>query len=109
MNFDEYMKLAWNTAIYPKAGDNLYYPTLGLSGEAGEVANKVKKVMRDFNDVMNDDLREAIKDELGDTLWYVAALCIELGVTMDDVAECNIKKLRDRKTLNKIKGSGDKR
>jgi len=83
----------------------VFYPTLGLSGEAGEVANKVKKVMRgdsgaDFS---------CVPDELGDVLWYLAAIATDLGVTLEEIANKNIEKLYDRRARGVIKGSGDNR
>ena len=100
---NDYQRAAASTAIYPSTAA-VTYPALGLAGEAGEVANKVKKIMRDgvFN-------REAIADEVGDCLWYIAALCRDLNVDMQDVAIKNLKKLRDRQRRGKIAGEGDKR
>lgn len=109
LTFDEYQKAARSTAQYPGVGQNIYYPTLGLAGEAGEVAEKIKKLMRDNNGVLTPERREALKKELGDVLWYVAALCSELGLTMGEVAEQNVEKLRDRKERDAIRGDGDNR
>jgi NTP pyrophosphatase (non-canonical NTP hydrolase) len=109
MNFDEYQSAARQTAQYPNMGSNFYYPTLGLAGEAGEVAEKVKKLMRDHGGVMSPERRDALKKELGDVLWYVAALCSELNLTMSEVAEHNIAKLRDRRQRDAIRGEGDNR
>lgn len=109
MNFDEYQSAARATAQYPDMGANLYYPTLGLAGEAGEVAEKVKKLMRDAEGVLCNDRREALKKELGDVLWYVAAMCSELGLDMNDVAEANIAKLLQRRKYGTIQGDGDER
>ncbi|MDO9231067.1 MAG: nucleoside triphosphate pyrophosphohydrolase family protein [bacterium] len=109
MNFKEYQEKSRVTAIYPNAGENFVYPTLGLSGEAGEVAEKIKKVIRDKNGVMDDESREMIKKELGDVLWYVAQLASELKLPLDDIAEKNIEKLYSRLERGKISGSGDNR
>ncbi|GMU21932.1 MAG: hypothetical protein AMXMBFR13_20200 [Phycisphaerae bacterium] len=109
MTFDEYQHASRQTAQYPDMGRNLYYPTLGLAGEAGEVAEKIKKLMRDESGVLSDERRQALKKELGDVLWYVAALCSEMGLSMDEVAEHNVAKLRDRKQRGAIQGSGDNR
>ena len=109
MNFSEYQKKSRVTAIYPKAGDNFIYPTLGLSGEAGEVAEKIKKVIRDKGGVIDDETREAIKKELGDVLWYVSQIAAELKLDLDDIAEKNIEKLYSRLERNKLGGSGDDR
>lgn len=109
MNFEEYQKKSRKTALYPNVGKNFVYPTLGLSGEAGEVAEKIKKVIRDKNGVMNDEEREKIKKELGDVLWYVSQLATELGLQLDEVAQNNIEKLYSRLERGKINGSGDNR
>jgi NTP pyrophosphatase (non-canonical NTP hydrolase) len=109
MTFNEYQVAARQTAQYPDMGNNFYYPTLGLAGEAGEVAEKIKKLMRDHGGVMTPDRRDALKKELGDVLWYVAALCSELHLPMDEVAEHNVAKLRDRRARDAIKGDGDNR
>ena len=89
--------------------NNPYYPALGLAGEAGEIANKVKKIMRDNNGIITDEFRKDIKKELGDVLWYVAACCNELDINMQDVASDNIEKLFSRKERGVIQGSGDER
>lgn len=96
MNFDEYQKRASSTAFYPRRLSNLEYPTLGLVGEAGEVANIVKKIQRDLNGNLTDEVREKLKDELGDVLWYVSACADELGLSLKEIAEHNIKKLSKR-------------
>jgi len=102
-DLDDYQNAAAATAIY-KSEHAIIYPALGLAAEAGEVANKVKKIMRDghFD-------RDAIADEVGDCLWYIAALCRDLNVDLSAVADGNLKKLRDRQQRGKLKGSGDKR
>lgn len=109
MNFEEYQKKSRKTAIYPNAGENFVYPTLGLSGEAGEVAEKIKKVIRDKEGKIDEETREMIKKELGDVLWYVSQLASELGLSLDDIAEGNIQKLYSRMDRNKLSGSGDNR
>lgn len=109
MNFAEYQKKSRKTAVYPKAGSNIYYPSLGLAGEAGEVANKIKKIMRDKDDVITDEDRESLKGELGDVLWYVAQIATELGITLDSVVEKNIEKLMSRMERGKLNGEGDER
>ncbi len=109
MDFKTYQQQALTTAVYPQRGSNLAYPALGLNGEAGEVAEKVKKVLRDKGGVLDEDSRQAIKKELGDVLWYVAAMCAEAGLEMDEVAEENLAKLAGRKARGVIHGSGDER
>jgi len=107
MDLNDYQYKARKTALYPNAGDNLIYPTLGLAGEAGEVADKVKKVLRDHNGVFDDSTKIAIMLELGDVLWYIAQLSSELGFDLDQVANENLKKLSSRFNRGKISGEGD--
>lgn len=109
MKFKEYEDEAIKTAEYPVVGQGFVYPTLGLVGEAGEVAEKVKKLFRNDGGVLTDVRREEIKKELGDVLWYLAALSRELGFTLDDVATANIEKLRSRAVRGVVKGTGDNR
>ena len=108
MTFNEYQAAAETTAMYPDKGNNLYYPALGL-GEAGEIQNKVKKVMRDDNGVLTEERRQSLIDELGDLLWYVATMASELRADLNDVAQRNVNKLASRKERGVIQGSGDKR
>jgi NTP pyrophosphatase (non-canonical NTP hydrolase) len=96
MKFEEYQALASTTALYPRRLSNLEYPTLGLAGEAGEVANIVKKIQRDHNGVVTEETRTKLKDELGDVLWYISACSDELGLTLTEVAEYNVDKLAKR-------------
>ena len=109
MDINHYQQGARATARYPQVGSNSIYPTLGLCGEAGEVADKVKKVIRDDNGVFSDAVRESLKLELGDVLWYVAQLASELGFDLDTVARANLEKLASRAARNVIAGSGDQR
>lgn len=106
MTLNEYQKKARVTAIY---SDPVIYPTLGLAGETGEVAEKVKKVLRDSSGYFSAVKKEEIKKELGDVLWYLANLAEDLGITLDDVAQLNIDKLYDRKDRGVLGGSGDNR
>jgi len=87
----------------------LVYPALGLAGEAGELVNKVKKLVRGDTSLSNFFFKASLVDELGDVLWYVSALCDELGYSMADVAQMNLEKLAERAEAGTIKGSGDKR
>ena len=96
MNFEEYQSEASKTALYPRRMLNLEYPTLGLAGEAGEVANIVKKIQRDHGGVITEEIRGKLKDELGDVLWYISACADELGLTLAEVAEYNVDKLMKR-------------
>jgi NTP pyrophosphatase (non-canonical NTP hydrolase) len=96
MNFEEYQAEAKQTALYPRRLQNLEYPTLGLAGEAGEVANIVKKIQRDFGGEVTNETRQKLKDELGDVLWYISACADELGLTLREIAEYNVEKLAKR-------------
>ena len=106
MEFSKYQELARTTKIY-KA--EVIYPTLGLNGEAGEVAEKVKKIIRDQDgQFLPQDVVEVSK-ELGDILWYIANLATDLGVNLDEIANQNLQKLFSRKDRSKLSGSGDNR
>lgn len=108
LTLNEYQDQAEETALYPKEW-GLQYTALGLVGEAGEVANKVKKVIRDKGGVVDMDAARDLKDELGDVLWYVANLASEINYHLDDVAADNLRKLADRMRRGVIQGSGDRR
>jgi len=109
MELNEYQRKALETAIYPNRGKNVNYALISLFGECGELANKIKKIIRDDKSVITDEKRDEIKDELGDILWYLAALVYEFGFDLEDIAERNLFKLKDRRKRNVVKGSGDKR
>ena len=115
LTFYEYAEAAMNTAIYP---NQLLYPVLGLVGEAGEVAEKVKKLMRD--DIIAPDGGETVRDvnveqrveiakELGDVLWYITAVANDLGFDLDEIATMNMEKLASRQRRGRLSGSGDNR
>ncbi len=106
--FRQYHRAAKKTATYPR-DQAIIYLALGLAGEGGEVADKLKKVIRDSGGVMTDDMREAILAEAGDCLWYLNMLAHELGSSLADVAQANIDKLVDRQARGGIAGSGDNR
>ncbi len=109
MDFKEYQKLARKTAIYKNKGKNYIYPVLGLCGESGEVAEKIKKIIRDGNGIISKEQKVELEKELGDILWYIANLGIELGLKLDTIAIKNIEKLKSRQTRGKLHGSGDNR
>ena len=109
MNFSDYQTKSRKTAKYPPIGHPVIYPTLGLTNEAGEVAGKIKKIFRDKEGLIGEAEREALKGEPGDVLWYLAQVCTELDLSLDDVAEHNIEKLYSRLERGKIGGSGDNR
>ncbi|KKQ35968.1 MAG: putative pyrophosphatase [Candidatus Nomurabacteria bacterium GW2011_GWB1_37_5] len=108
-SFEEYQKDSRKTVAYSAIGHMVIYPTLGLAGEAGEVAEKIKKVFRDDNGIFTPEHKEMIRKELGDVLWYVAQICTELDLNLEDVAKHNIEKLKSRKINNNLHGSGDLR
>lgn len=107
--FDEYQFGASATAIYP-ADKAVEYLALGLVSEAGEIAGKVKKVIRDSGGNFTDpDHRYDMAGELGDVLWYLACLCEEYGMDLGAVAQHNLEKLASRKERGVLGGSGDTR
>ena len=108
MTIQEYQDRALATAIYG-SGNSIIYPALGMNGEAGEVAEKIKKVLRDKNGVFSQDDKDEILKEVGDVLWYCNALCRDIGHTLEFCMEVNISKLESRKERKVINGSGDNR
>jgi NTP pyrophosphatase (non-canonical NTP hydrolase) len=121
MNFEEYSGQADSTAQYPLKGSNLVYPSIKLAGEAGETADKIGKNWRNrftcvedlawsiSSEAVGAPLKVEIIKELGDVLWYINAIALELGTTLETVAQVNIEKLRDRAERGTIKSSGDNR
>lgn len=108
LQFSDYCKAAASTDRYPNECKPWVY-ALGLTGEAGELADKIKKVYRDDSGVLNQEKREAIAKELGDVLWYVTRLGATLGFSLEEIAVRNMTKLADRAKRGKIGGSGDDR
>jgi len=106
--FDDYQVAAVRTAIYPDSV-RILYPALGLAGEAGEVANKVKKIYRDDGGRVTDHCRVQVAKELGGVLWYVAAVCTDLNLNMGDVARENAAILAARQQRGTLHGDGDER
>ena len=109
LDFSVYQREARKTAVYPDIGHNLWYPALGLNGEAGEVAEKVKKVYRDNKGRFTLDVIDSVQKELGDVLWYVAAIASELKLDLNTVAWLNLQKLQSRAERYKVHGEGDER
>lgn len=108
MNLNDYQAEAVKTAIYPEY-IGLAYTALGLAGEAGEVADKIKKVYRDSEGTVSNEKRLEIAKELGDVLWYLANLASELNTDLSFIAESNLDKLNSRKDRGVLGGSGDNR
>ena len=109
MTPNNYQTAALGTAIYPNQGQNLVYPTLGLVGEAGEVAEKVKKLVRDEKNVLTNEIRTKIALELSDVCWYLAVLAYELDYSLEEIMQMNLDKLASRQQRGVIAGSGDDR
>jgi NTP pyrophosphatase (non-canonical NTP hydrolase) len=109
MELSTYQRRSRDTAVYPDAGANLVYPALGLCGESGEVAEKVKKAIRDDGGVLTAERREALAAELGDVLWYVAQVATEADLDLAEVAAANLEKLASRQRRQVLQGSGDAR
>ena len=110
MTLNEYQKQALTTVISSSDAfkDSLHW-VLGINGEAGEVAEKVKKIIRDKNGVISKQDKAELAKELGDVLWYLAVFAHDLGFTFDDVAATNLEKLQSRKTRGVLGGGGDNR
>jgi len=111
MDLTHYQTESRKTAIYPGKGNasGLIYATLGLCGESGELAEKIKKMLRDDGGALSLERRQAVIMELSDVLWYAAAIATELNMDLSDVAQRNLDKLNSRKDRGQLKGSGDTR
>lgn len=116
MTPNEYQLRAHSTADYPsgtigevKHAVDYLYPAFGLSEEAGEVAGKFAKAIRDNGGVIDEERKLAIKKELGDVCWFVAEVCTVLNISLESVMQANLDKLEDRKKRGVIHGSGDER
>jgi NTP pyrophosphatase (non-canonical NTP hydrolase) len=113
MTLNEYQQAALETAQYPDRGNNVIYPSLGLAGEAGEAVDKVKKIWRNLGITSGREYlatqRLELAKEIGDVMWYVAALADEIGFDLESVAAMNMAKLKDRKERGVIKSEGDNR
>ena len=107
IDFQIYQRESRKTWNLIETNHPIVYPTLGLANEAGEVAGKVKKIFRDKGGFISDADRQALKQELGDVLWYLTQICTELGLTLEEVAEANLTKLASRQERGQIRGEGD--
>lgn len=108
MELTDYQISALETAVYPEQY-NIIYPALGMAGEAGEVADKVKKVIRDDNSQFTEEKKKEIAKEIGDVLWYCAVLAHDIGFSLEEVGRMNIEKLKSKQERGKLSGSGDNR
>ncbi len=108
-DYQKHAEHTWNPPPERTSILNLAYLSLGLPNEAGEVAGKIKKIIRDKDGIIDENTRNAIKDELGDVLWYLTMLGQELGFTLEEIATTNIEKLASRLKRGVIKGNGDYR
>lgn len=108
LTLNEYQQIALETAVYPEEY-NIIYPALGMAGEAGEVADKVKKVIRDNNSDFSPIKCEEIAMEIGDVLWYCAVLADRIGYRLDTIGRMNNRKLKSRQFRGKLGGNGDDR
>ena len=113
INFNEYQDSVGKFASYPDRGMNTLYPALGLVGEAGEAADKVKKWWRNQGATKSQDYTvpqcQELAKEIGDVLWYISAMAFELGYTLEDIAQMNLEKLTDRNNRGVVKSEGDNR
>lgn len=109
MTFKEYQEESKKTAEYPNRGNNFVYPVLGLAGEAGEVAEKFKKIIRDDNGKLSPEKIAEVEKELGDVLWYISQIATEIKIDLESIAKNNLEKLASRQKRGLIKGSGDNR
>jgi NTP pyrophosphatase (non-canonical NTP hydrolase) len=109
MTFDEYQMAALRTGRGRDAKDEYFHLVLGLVGEAGELAEKAKKIVRDQASDTSSVDKDLLTKELGDVLWYIAVLADYFGIPLEEVAATNIAKLADRQKRGTIKGSGDNR
>jgi len=112
VTFDDYQQATGRTAVYPGERGELnaiLYVALGLSGEAGEVAGAIKKVLRDESGMMSSTRRKKVLAEIGDVLWYCSQLATELDADLEEIARENVAKLFDRMNRGALRGDGDER
>ena len=110
MKFDEYQKKALTTVLTTDDSfKDLLHWVLGINGESGEIAEKVKKIIRDKNGEVSEEDKKELAKEIGDVLWYLAVFAEDLGMSLDDIAKANLEKLQSRKQRGVLGGSGDNR
>lgn len=109
-SIDYFQERAQRLAIYRKGNEtDLVYSVLGLNGEAGEIAEHIKKMIRDDNGILSEERRQKLIKELSDQMWYISAVATDLGVKLSEICYINIEKLEDRKNRGVLKGSGSDR
>jgi len=109
MEFNEYQKESRKNAIYPGLGNNFSFPTIGLAGETGEVAEKIKKILRDKGGIVDEISKQEVRKELGDVLWYLSQIASEFDLSLEDVATGNLEKIASRRERGMVHGEGDNR
>lgn len=113
MEFDYYQEKSAKFDLFELTDDlssiNFTEKVLGLTGEAGEVSDKVKKLLRDSSGILTENSKKDLEKELGDTLWYLASISRYLGLSLSDVAQTNLEKLESRLKRDQLHGSGDNR
>ena len=107
MNVKEYEDFMSTSKVYDCLP--IVYPILGMNGEAGEAAEKVKKCLRDNNGVFDGQIKKDLMKEIADVLWYVWATADDMGYTLEDVMEIGVQKVKERQATNTVHGSGDNR
>ena len=108
MTLNEYQKKALETAVYPQEY-KIIYPSLGLTGEAGECSDKVKKVIRDNGGQFTEEKKYELAKEIGDVLWYCATFANDIGFDLETIGQMNNDKLHSRQERGVLGGSGDNR
>ena len=108
-HFADYQRESRKTWGLVQMNHPIVYPTMGLANEVGEVAGKIKKIFRDKNGQISEVDRQALKEELGDVLWYLTQICTELDLTLEEIAATNLTKLFSRLERGTIQGDGDQR
>ena len=108
MTLNEYQQKALETAVYPQEF-KIIYPSLGLTGEAGECSDKVKKVIRDNGGQFTEEKKYELAKEIGDVLWYCATLANDIGFDLETIGQMNYSKLHSRQVRGVLGGSGDNR
>ena len=108
MTLNEYQKKALETAVYPQEY-KIIYPSLGLTGEAGECSDKVKKVIRDNGGQFTEEKKYELAKEIGDVLWYCATFANDIGYDLETIGQMNNDKLHSRQERGVLGGSGDNR